>query len=405
MKPAGSSTSSSERPSSAWVETLGIGAWIVFWLAAFDVGINVIFGYPDRPDVDRPNEFQTYFEWGRSAEGKIRRFEGRYRRSPSLAAGWLSPEGSQGKPRVPDSGDDLLVAVYGMSYSNHIAEAIEEVNPQVTLRLVHTSAAAPNWAYAAYQYDRPHHQADVVVLGILASSVRGMATQSSLTWRERQAYTYPTYAVGLDGKPHPQWPTVRDLDDLAVAMEHPARWEAFLDGLSQHDRFYHPLLVRASVLDESAIVRLARRAFFYANRDRVSRRFHRTDGFVDDSQAAVALRAVAREFCATAVEDGRLPILLLLNNRGYDDHLYRLLEPMLREENLPYVSTHDICPSTDVGNLAADGAHFNHEANRRVARAVLDLIGGRAGPDGPIERPLVTAAKPRLARSASDEGE
>jgi hypothetical protein len=45
----------------------------------------------------------------------------------------------------------------------------------------------------------------------------------------------------------------------------------------------------------------------------------------------------------------------------------------LEEKQIPFVSTHTICPTTNPRNFLPD-SHFTPEANRLIARAVLEEL-------------------------------
>ena len=79
------------------------------------------------------------------------------------------------------------------------------------------------------------------------------------------------------------------------------------------------------------------------------------------------------EFATTAKQDGKLPIVLLLNDQGYEDHLFQALKTTLTEKSIPFVSTHNIAPATDRRNFIGDG-HFTKEANKLIAQQVLNII-------------------------------
>ena len=79
------------------------------------------------------------------------------------------------------------------------------------------------------------------------------------------------------------------------------------------------------------------------------------------------------EFAATARADGKRPLVILFNDRGFDDHLYQLLQPTLSANQIAYISTHDIAPATDGTNFSSDG-HFTQAANQKIAEKTLSVI-------------------------------
>src|ERR1041385_2381362 len=97
--------------------------WTALFLAAIDVVVNIAFAYPADPRNTSPSSMQLYFEYGRSAEGKLRRMihESDDKTAPIALVGWLDPASLDRRPSRPAPGSDLLVAVYGMSFAQDLA--------------------------------------------------------------------------------------------------------------------------------------------------------------------------------------------------------------------------------------------------------------------------------------------
>ena len=104
----------------------------------------------------------------------------------------------------------MLVATYGMSFSNNVSRAMKTIDPRITLRLIAGPSAPPNYSFAAYNLDRGQHKADVVILGILASSVPGMSSITGMTWGSEvpAPFTFPKY-VAKDRKLQAIWPKIQ----------------------------------------------------------------------------------------------------------------------------------------------------------------------------------------------------
>src|SRR5262249_21750049 len=149
--------------------------------AAFLALYDVAAGWAVRGPA--PEKVVSFFEYGESIEAKLRRMVG-LTSTPALPfapVGFLEPGPGGDLPAAPEPGDDLLVASYGMSFSNDVTQALTEVAPAITARFVAAPSAPASHAYAAYTVDRGRHKADVVILGVLASSVPGLLTHG-LTW-------------------------------------------------------------------------------------------------------------------------------------------------------------------------------------------------------------------------------
>src|SRR4051812_8768728 len=71
-------------------DLVSVSAWIVVFLIAIDITLNVSFAFPTDLHV-RPSRLQDYFDHGRSIEGKIRRMVGPTDETsaPIVEAGWL----------------------------------------------------------------------------------------------------------------------------------------------------------------------------------------------------------------------------------------------------------------------------------------------------------------------------
>lgn len=383
MRLLSSSTLSSDpRPGNVIGKVIVTGLWIIFFLVVFDVSTNFLFPYPSDPRVTSSGQLNVYFEYGRSVEGKLSRMVGPTDESSSAIAqaGWLDPElwKQLNLPVSRAPSENLLVAIYGMSFSNHVGEAMKAMDAKLGLRMIAGPAAPPNYSFAAYNLDRGKHQADVVILGLLASSVKALRTLNGMTWQfEGPApYTYPRYFL-KDGKLKAIWPKTLSLAQFRAALQDKEQWNAFVTQIREHDQFFNSFLFKHNWLDNSVLVRLIRRAWAQRHQMTITNQIHGPAGFNAEIEIPV-LRAMVTDFAATAKGDGKLPIVLILNDRGYDDHLFKALKPTLENASIPYVSTHNIAPATDIRNFVGDG-HFTHSANKLIADTVLKLLNEHYG--------------------------
>jgi hypothetical protein len=356
-------------------DALVITFWMLLFLVAADVAINRLFRQPQDPRSETKGQLKVYFNYGWSIEAKIRRLVGLTDETsgPLVLAGWVDRE-VESKRKEPNlSPGDLLVSSYGMSFSNQILESVAEMEPKVRLRLFGGPAAPVNHSYATYSQDRGG-SSKVVILSVLGSSVQGLATNNGMTWRfEGPApFTYPKYASRA-GKLEAEWPMIRTLEDLRTRLADPAGWDAFVAQLQTTDAFYNGFLFRQSISDKSVLGRMVRRAV--AQRWQAARiaEIHGPTGFVEACPVVESLRQIVTAFAADARRDGKVPIALLIEDRGYQDHVSRVLEPDLARDRIPYLSTHTISPDSDPRNFVGDG-HFTHEANKKIAQALLEVI-------------------------------
>lgn len=389
MSPHSSSTSSSEPTRASQLRELSrVAVWTLVFLLAIDAGLGVWIGDPPRGPEQARGTLQRYFEYGRSTESKIRDMIGPSDdlTHPLALSGWIEPP--VGQPRVAPAGAKALVAVYGMSFSANVALAMHEQIPELAVRNAGGPGATLAHSYAMYQRDRLEHEAHVIVLGVLASSFPSLSTLTHATWNFEapSPHFYPRYRLeggALAATPAP----IASLAELREALADPARFEALRAALERGDAFYDELVFRESALDRSLIARALRRAWGQRGKRGTIARFHGPNGYTNELGAIDVSHAILREFAASVRGDGRLPVLLLIHDRGYADHLYRAFRPAIEATGVDFVSTHEIAPAANLANFVRDG-HFTKENDRAIGRAlgqrILDRLDGkRAAPSVP----------------------
>ena len=373
-----------------WVRLRGavaVAAWAVGFLVAADVSLNVLFHRPASPRTDLTG-LHGYLAYGYSTDAKLH-----YLVRPTNAAsgklvdvGWV--DGVAAHPGVfgpPDGRPPRVrLATFGMSFSNHISHHVHDLDPSVQIALYAGPEAPPNHTFATYRAARAlgPMKADVVCWGILASSVKGMVTMTGDTWMfEAPApFCYPRYRLDAAGQLTEQWPSIRTVDDLRAAVRDPAKMARFRADLAAGDRFYDPVAFGFSWADRSALARLVRRAYADRHITAEGLKIDRPSGFaVDDPDVRPVLLAMARQFADTVRADGHRPLILLIQDAGSTDHLYRFLGPSLAAAGVPYLSTHDLVDTADRSNFNPDDPHFTPAAYDRVAERVLAWINRPGG--------------------------
>ncbi len=351
------------------------------FIILFEIFVNRLFPYPQDPQNTNPGTLALYFDYGRSIEGKVRRQLGTSNENsaPIAQAGWLDPKDWQTQPNKPNTKQDILVAMYGMSFTNDVAKVMEQIDPRITIRRIDGPTAPPNHSFAAYSLDRKNHNADVVIWGILASSLQGLNAMTGMTWSAEvpAPFTFPSYYLE-QGNLKAIWPSIDSLETLRLAKQDEKRWQAFVTQLQNNDKFYNTFSFEQNVFDNSSIVRMIRRAWTQKYKSQKLSQIHTSEGFNERWEGIAVLNEMIKQFAKTAKADGKVPIILVINNVNYDDHLFKAIEPTLSKESIPYVSTHDIVPATDMTNFVSDG-HFTPEANQKIAQQVLKLIEKEKG--------------------------
>jgi hypothetical protein len=375
--------SSAPRPARAiWGQVAQTGLWTLLSLSTIDLSINLLFPYKDGSGVE-PSAMARYFDYGRSIGGKLDRILGKTEAEagPLANVGWLTPEvlDAPSLPSKPAPGK-RLVAFYGMSFTNQIAEEMARQDPTLSVRLIGAPAAPPSYAYAAYKADRGRHQADTVVLGVLSQSIAAMSSTNGATWMFEgpSPYTFPKYSL-VNGKLESIAPTITTPQQMREALNAPPRWADYQTELATQDPFYSPWVYDNSWTDRSVLLRLLRRSLA-KNRQRslMEQTYDKTTGF-KDPKINETLKALVLDFAKTARADGKQPIVMILDVQGYRDHGTQLLKPTLDQAQIPYISTYSIADSTDRANFVPDG-HFVPVMNQRIAAATLKRIGDRPTP-------------------------
>jgi hypothetical protein len=300
MPPSSSSISSSKR---RHARLRAVGAtllWTVLFIAAIDGGLGLAFRYPGNPNI-LPTALARYFDYGRSVDSKLARMVGVSDEdaAPIVLAGWLGRECIQ--PIAPAPPGQIGVSIYGMSFSQHIGEALPEIDPVLAPITRNGPAASPSHSYACFRmlHDAGRDPNPVQILGVLASSLPRMLSLSGITtsFEAPMPFTFPRYRLGPGGELVAEQPLITSPEEL----RDPDRVKAFYAQLARSDAFYDPWQVDAGLAEDTALLRLLRRS--YAQREFAIRRrrlIGDTAGFVDNPQLGPVLSALLVDFDARA---------------------------------------------------------------------------------------------------------
>jgi hypothetical protein len=350
--------------------------WVVIWLAVIDVAINFAFD-SKRPWAGRVLGLTRYFNYGRSIEGKLSDSLGPLVDKPNaiVHAGWIDPQQWVDLPSKANSNGDLSVAVYGQSFAFDAAKSMQEMDRHMTLRLIGGPAAPLSHSFAAYRSDSPTRNVDVVIIGILASSLAKSDSISALSWtfESPAPYTFPRFSLDY-GKLIEVTPLITTESEFREAFRtRRETWRDFKEQLKVYDKGYSALSFNESILDHSALLRLMRRGWASS-----LRQYENEERDVDGSprydqaqiQVAVELLRQLRQMTSAA---GEQLVVVLLHDRGFDQTLYRALGPALDQMHVRYISTHQFFSSRDPGKFVSDG-HYIEAANNMIAHELLRSI-------------------------------
>lgn len=351
--------------------------WIIFYLSIFDIFINIVFHYPEDPHNIAPSFLQGYFEYGRSVEGKLATMT-RHDigdSAPRINGGWLNSEKHKSLPNKTSKSDQILVALYGMSHTQCLWEAIQKTDQRYLIRGFMAAGATPNWSYAAYEFDKDRHKADVVIIGIMSEGLSLVTSTSGATayFDLAYPYTFPRYTVKNE-KLNASYPPFLNAKGYIEFFYDRLKWPQYREWLSKNDDLYSPILFRKTVIDCSAFIRLLRRAYSEKEKLDISRSLYAKTGFNESSEEVVTLRSIIKTFAASAREANFIPIIYIVNTQGQGDKLFRILKPVLDKHKISYLSTHIICPPDDPRVFLAENSHFTLTKDMELAKAMINII-------------------------------
>lgn len=344
--------------------------WIIVFAIAFDVTINHFFTMPYGHKTGA--QLANFFEYGRSVEGKIvRMISDNDTNAHNLAkAGWFkSREENPGLPAGRRTTRNVYV--YGMSFSRHIGKILSQIDPGLNVKFFDGPGASLNHSYAYYELTRPHEKGDVVILGILASSLPLLTTMTHMTshFESPSPHFYPRYRIDDSNKIVKDEIKIKSLSELRRIMSDTETWGETKQALARYDAFYDPIIFEKDFLDHSVYFRLVKRAWGQRVLALNYNRYHDLNGYKNEDGLIDLAQRLVSEFADRVRSDGAIPYLILFNDRGYDDHLYQVLKPILTGKDIPYYSTHRRFAATNLANFISDG-HFKPVIDIEIAKEV-----------------------------------
>ena len=346
-------------------------------MVIIDIAINIIFSYPKDPRNITPSAMRQFFEYGRSIEGKFARMTRKDidDSAPIVTAGWLVGSPKRLALKNLNRENSSIVTVYGMSHAGLLAEDMAKIDNSLTIRFMGAPGAVPTWSYAAYLFEKEKFHSDVVILGIMTSGVPLICTTSGATnhFDAVYPYTYPRFFLSNGTLKYTSPPFI-SFKDYIEYFYNSEKWKAYTKWLREHDKFFNAVLFRKTILDNSSIFRMLRRAYAYSmQRKKEAGVYDDTKGFNIESEEVKILQALVVEFSQNAKRHKSLPIIYIVNNVYMGDRLFRLLEPTLLYHNILFLSTHDICPPNDPRCYLPD-SHFIPSKNLELANEMIKII-------------------------------
>lgn len=349
--------------------------WILLYLAIIDIIVNISFRYPLNPEKTPPSFLQGYFEYGRSVEGKFdRKINARHKQAIPSADAWIRSKYYESLPGKVNE-DKVLIAIYGMSHTKLLGEAIARINKKYVVRNITGPGSPPGWSLAAYRNDKNLHEAKVVILGIMTEHVAQVSATSFATsfFDGSYPYTFPRY-IYRNRQLQEIYPPFYTDEGFKVYFSDSHKWAEYRDWLYKNDRFYNYLLFRRSIADMSAILRILRRAYSEHFNNNVVSSVYTNKGFNLNSEEVITLQEMVKAFAEEVRKQNRIPIIYIVNNQTRADHLYKALRPVLAANKIPFLSTHEICPPDDPRVFVDASSHFTESKDIELAKAMIKII-------------------------------
>lgn len=353
---------------------------------AFEAVVAVMFSMP--PGAREPSgSLERYFSYGYSIESKLNRSVGDASQEPAaiVRAGWIPTE--LYPPAETWDSAPARVVVYGMSFTNRVAAELTKIRPELAIATRAGPGAPFNHSFAMFEADPWRPEADVVVVGILSSSLSHMQSLSGLgfTPESPAPYAFPLFTL-VDGELQRRDPVIADRDVFVQAFrDRSDEWNAHLAAIAEHDAYWDPFVFRQFILDRSALIRLVRRAWASRTIDTVRSRVYSNDkGYKIEHPALAAVPAMLAEMQAACDRDGQTLVVLLLHAKGEPGHLDTWLVDNLVQSGAAVISTADLFSSLDAMNFEGD-AHYRPHLDAHIAKAVSGLVPSQGEPPSPSQ--------------------
>jgi len=379
MPPQSSSTSSSEAEAAetvdapartarpAWRSLARTAAWCAVVLVLFEVLTAVLFTRTRLAN----GSLRKFLWYGVSYEQKVRELVHTPNLPPRsiLHAGWIDPAAYRNQPSEPE------LTIYGMSFSNNTGEALKELRPDMSVRMIGGPGAPLSHAYGAYLVDRPLRRTRFAMVGVTSGAVQEvlLMNRGSLFADAPFPYFFPRFEL-VDGKIVKVADSlINTSDELRAAIDDPVLWGKQLDVLAAHDDGYRRFYFASDWLDYSLLGRLVRRGLSKHHAQAYTTRILGPNGFRRDHQAVQLFRALLRQMVSDLRTENVQPIVFLYALQGQSNHLFDLVNDILRDDKIPYVNSFDLCRPDNLANYVPD-MHFIPECDTAFAKRVLALM-------------------------------
>ncbi|MBX2813552.1 MAG: hypothetical protein KTR25_17175 [Myxococcales bacterium] len=351
-----------------------MGACII--VLVFDLSIGLFFSSAES-HRNPQTSIERYLFFGRSIEAKLTRKVGHPGQDPdpTIKAGWIANEARRSVPKNWHQ-TKKRVAIYGMSFTNQIADSIKTIDHTISVSARGGPSAPFNHSYALIENDGQHRDATHIVVGVLSKSIPFIQSNSTIgaSFESPIPYTFPSYRWEKD-RLITIYPQIDEQDEFVeIFRARDARWWQHLAQLRAHDPAWNDLLYYENVFDNSAFFRLLRRAWSKRVYSKVTASVYSPRlGYMTDNPFVAAVPHLLRKIEQRCKSKGQTFIVVLLHSRGEPGHLAAWLRRDLSGRDITLVSSTDHFSSTDAANFMADG-HYTPEKTQALAEHVVSIV-------------------------------
>jgi hypothetical protein len=283
----------------------------------------------------------------------------------TIRAGWLDSEEWKFQPAKADPGK-TLVSVYGQSFAFRVADRALALNPSLQIRRLGGPAAPLSHSVAALARDLPRHSPDVVVLGVLASSLTAINNLSMLgrTFESPAPYTFPDLSNHSGAGSTPEFLNFAEFSASFRAKD--ARWGRFRSQVLAREPGVDGFAFDQTPLDHSLLVRFIRRGWVT---------HLESNAFLGptDLQKAAARQALAQAVALTQARQIPL-VVLLFHDQGQGQVLDALLADPAKAGGATVISSSSYFSSDNPSNYLPD-SHFTPVNDEILASALNQQLG------------------------------
>lgn len=350
---------------------------ILIYLTLIDLTFFLFFGNDNNSFRFIKPSLKQYFSYGESSEAKIRKEADlfKYNQKQKINYGWMELYPKDTFQNIKSDENSIYITAYGMSHTNLLAQAMNRIDTMVKVRRITAPGAPVSWSFSAFRKDSGKCNSDAAILGVMTDLVAKTTTTSGATMHfdHPYLYIYPRYYIKDHILKEISSPFSTFSEYITYIYDN-EKVHYYKNWLKENDKYYNNLLFEQSILDKSTIVGFARRAYNEYRDSNLKKQIYDSNGFNPNSEEAKLVLKMIEIFAKECRSSDILPVIYIINNPKRSNHLEKLLLPIIKENNIPYLSTHKIAPPDDPRCFLSENLHFTLNKDEELANEMLKII-------------------------------